>query len=86
MQSLLVALIVLGSSAYALWTLLPAAWRRSAATALQRLPLPATLSARLRKAAHTAPGCGTCGGCAHATKAPRGDAAQAITFHPRTPH
>ena len=51
MQTLIALLIVAGCSAYAVWTLMPQAWRG----ALQR-----RLTGR---AAAPASGCGSCGGC-----------------------
>ncbi len=50
MQTLITALIVLASAAYALWSLMPSAWRRALAQRLGRTPTPAS-------------GCGGCGGC-----------------------
>ena len=86
-QSWTVALLVIGSAAYAAWTLMPAAARRALARATLRLPLPDALAARLRRAAQGTSGCG-CAGCDHAAVKPGdGDGkvipAQPITFHPR---
>ena len=83
MQSMIVALIVLGCSGYVVWTLMPAAARRSAAIALLRLPLPARLTVRLRKAAQASSGCG-CSGCDRAATKPVPGTTRSITFHPRT--
>ena len=82
MQSLIVALLVPGCSAYVVWVVLPGAARRGAVDALLRLPLPDVLAARLRKTAQATSGCG-CSGCDHAVSKPGPDAAQTITFHPR---
>ncbi|HZT55929.1 MAG TPA: hypothetical protein VFA35_06865 [Burkholderiaceae bacterium] len=83
MQTLIVALLVIGCGAYAAWTLMPAAARRALASSLLRLPLPAALAAKLRKAATVSSGCG-CDGCdrAPATTSPR--APQVVNFHPRS--
>lgn len=82
MQVLIVALLVVGCSAFAAWTLMPAAARRSIAIALLKLPLPAFAAARMRRAATKTSGCG-CDGCDHAPARP---AAQAVVrFHPRPP-
>jgi hypothetical protein len=95
MQTLIVAMLVIGSAAYAVWTLMPAAARRSLAGALLKLPLPDRWTATLRRASQAASGCG-CDGCDHAPKAPA-DAAvvgqtattvtritsQPLVFHPR---
>ncbi len=86
MQSLIVIVLVCACSLHALWTLLPAAARRSLAVAMLRLPhLPGRLEARLRKSAQAASGCG-CDGCDHAEKkrAVTPPTQQTITFHPRT--
>jgi hypothetical protein len=87
MQSLLVALLVLGCSFYAAWALMPAVARRAIAAALLRLPLPAGLAVRLRSAAAASPGC-ACDGCDHApankAAAQVSQVAQVVTFHPRT--
>ncbi len=85
MQLLLVALIVLGCSAYAVWTLMPAAWRAGVASMLLRWPLPAVLSTRLRTATRASSGCGSCGSCASAAKAPAAAAVHTVTFHKRLP-
>ena len=84
MQSLLAVLLVAGCSAYAAWALMPAAWRRRAAAALLRLPLPDALASRLGVVALAAPGCSSCGSCGDAVKAPSRAATQVITVHPRT--
>jgi len=67
-QHLLVGLIVLGSLAYAGWTLMPAAWRRGLATRLLRWPALRS-PAWLQRAARPASGCG-CEGCDAGTPSP----------------
>jgi hypothetical protein len=84
LQTLTVALLVLGCSLYAAWTLMPAAARRVLATALLRWPWPAALSARLRKSAQAASGCG-CDGCDRAASKAPAASVQKVTFHPRAP-
>ena len=85
LQTLTVVLLVAGCSTYAVWSLMPAALRRSAAAMLLRLPMPKVLATRLRKHAEAAAsGCG-CSGCDRAEKKPSvaGGTAQPITFHRR---
>ena len=81
MQTLIVALLVLGCSVYAAWTLMPAAARRAIALALLKLPLPNALALKMRKAATVSSRCG-CDGCDHA---PAKATPQRVTFHPRPP-
>jgi hypothetical protein len=88
MESLLVALLVGASSVSAAWTLMPQIARRTLATGLQRLPLPARVNAFLAQAAQNAGGC-NCSGCDRAS-AKGGQARssavqgpQALVFHPR---
>ena len=83
MQTLIVALLVLGCSVYAAWTLMPAAARRAIALSLLKLPLPNALALTLRKAATVASGCG-CDGCDRAPAKAAPKAPQVVTFHPRT--
>jgi len=94
LQSIIVALLVLGCSAYAGWTLMPAAARRALAGALAsctaRWPLPAAVSNRLNAAATKASaGCGGCDSCGPAPGTPNGKALDADTkplvFHRRPP-
>src|SRR6218665_850834 len=47
LQTLVVALLVAGCTVYAVWTLMPAALRRRAASAMLRWPLPAAATAPL---------------------------------------
>ena len=90
-QSIIVALLVLGCSARAVWTLMPAAARRVLASAMLRWPLPEPLAARLRVSAQPASGCASgCASCDHAapksTPGSSPGAPQKITFHARKPH
>ena len=93
LQTLIVTLLVLGCSARAAWTLMPAAARRALATAMLRWSLPEPLAARLRGSALPASGCASgCASCDHAapnaalgSKPGLGDP-QKISFHPRKPH
>ncbi|HKX41064.1 MAG TPA: hypothetical protein VJO99_07900 [Burkholderiaceae bacterium] len=69
LQSLIVALLVIGCSAYAAWALMPAVARRGLAKQLLRLRWPAPVATRLQRAASVSSGCG-CDGC-DAAAAPR---------------
>ena len=80
MQTLLVALIVLGCSLHALWRLLPAAARRGLARALLRGRWPAPLARWLAHAAAAPSGCSGCGRSTRTT-APAG--VQPIRLHRR---
>jgi hypothetical protein len=82
MQFFVVALLVVGCSTYAGWTLMPAAARRAIATALLRMPLPEPFAQKMRKASVVSSGCG-CDGCDHAPAKPAPKAPQVVTFHPR---
>jgi len=82
MQSLVVALLVLGCSVYAAWALMPAVARRAIALSLLRLPLPAAIASKLHNAATVPSGCG-CDGCDHAPAKAAPKAPQVVTFHPR---
>lgn len=82
MQTLIVALLVVGCSAYAAWTLMPAVARRTVASSLLRLPLPDAIAAKLRRAATAVSGCG-CDGCDRAPSKSAPEAQQVVTFHPR---
>jgi hypothetical protein len=86
MQALIVALLVVGCSVYAAWTLMPAGARRAIALSLLKLPLPAAFAQKMRKASTTSSGCG-CDSCDHApaAKASTEAAPQVVTFHPRPP-
>ncbi|MBC7994692.1 MAG: hypothetical protein H7Z15_15790 [Rhizobacter sp.] len=78
MQNLLVGLIVLACTFYAVWALLPLSWRRSLAARLAMAPWPAPIKRRLEQAAQAGNACG-CNGCDRG-KAPD---AKPIRFHPR---
>ena len=84
MQALIVAMLVIGCTAYAAWTLMPAAARRALAASLLNLPLPNALAAKMRKAAIVSSGCG-CDGCDRAPVKASPKAEQVVTFHPRPP-
>ena len=84
MQALVVALLVVGCSVYATWTLMPAAARRAIASMLLKLPLPNAVAQKVRKAATVSSGCG-CDGCDSAAVKPADQAPQVVTFHPRPP-
>lgn len=81
-QTLVVALLVVACSAYAVWALLPAAGRRAVSRALLRLPLPAAWAKPLRKHSVAASGC-ACDGCDRAGAKPAVPAVQTISFQPR---
>jgi hypothetical protein len=92
LQNLIVAALVAGCVAYAVWTLMPNVARRTLAVALLRWPhWPARLAARLQRSAGASSGCG-CDGCDRATPARKQAASpvagaqkaeQRIVFHPR---
>ena len=82
MQTLIVTLLVIGCSTYAVWTLMPAAARRAIASRLLGLPLPDAFAARMRRAATVSAGCG-CDGCDRAPAKAAPKAQQVVTFHPR---
>ena len=82
MQALIVFGLVVGSLAYALWTLMPQAVRRAWASALLRLPLPQRLRRALQAAAATTSGC-CCSGCDLAQPKAPSSPVQALVFHPR---
>ena len=84
MQALIVALLVVGCSVYAAWSLMPAAARRAIATSLLKLPLPNGFAIKMRKAATASSGCG-CDNCDHAPTKAAPKATQVVTFHPRPP-
>jgi hypothetical protein len=83
-QSIIVALLVAGCTAYAAWRLMPKAGRRALASALLELPLPAAAASFLKKQLVPDNACG-CDGCDAGTapKSAQLPAAQPITFHPR---
>ena len=83
LQTLIVAMLVTACAGYAAWTLMPGAARRALAGAMLKLPVPALLATRLRKAAQASSGCG-CDGCDHAPAKAAG-APKTVTVHPRRP-
>jgi hypothetical protein len=90
-QNLVVFMVVLGSSMYAAWVLIPSVWRRAIAARLLRLltfPSPAWLRTALQQAAAAGSGC-DCSGCDKAVGAkpvvrtvPTEAPVQVIRFHP----
>ncbi len=85
LQELVVAVLVVACSAYATWTLMPAAARRGIAVALLKLPLHDVVAQRLRKHAVATSGCG-CDGCDRSPAArPPAGAAAPLTFHRPAP-
>lgn len=93
LQNLVVLLVVLGSSMYAAWALMPSVWRRAVATHLLRLLTfrsPAWLRTTLQQTAAAGSGCGGCGGCDKtvgptptARTAPAQASVQVVRFHPQ---
>jgi len=87
-QSSIVALLVIGCSTYAVWTLMPSAARRSLAGWILRLPLPAPLTGPFERATRAGSSCG-CDGCDRSELKPKSaagtNAARPLTFHPRPP-
>ena len=82
-QTVIVALLVVGCTAYAAWTLMPSGARRYLAQVLLKLPLPAPARAPLEKALTPGDGCG-CNGCEVGTqKKPATSDPQPIRFLPR---
>ncbi len=81
-QTVIVALLVLGCTVYATWTLLPAGARRPIAKALLKLQLPGKLAQVMRKHAEAANACG-CDGCDRSSKKQAEPAMQTIRFQPR---
>ncbi len=79
-QNLVVALIVLACSSYAVWTLMPSALRRALAQRALHWPWPDALAARVRRAAKAPTGCG-CDGCDAGRPKPAAGAAQPIRIH-----
>lgn len=63
LQTFVVALLVIGSTGYAAWTLMPSNARRTLAGHLLKLPLwPTGVRGRLQRASQATSGCG-CDGC-----------------------
>lgn len=79
MQNLLVALIVAACAGYAVWVLMPSAWRRGLAQRVVGWPWPRLLATPLRRAAQAPTGCG-CNGCDSANPAAR-SSHQPIRIH-----
>ena len=97
MQGLIVALVVVACTVYAVWTLMPGAARRSLAGSMlkvvllngRRIGSESRLTLKLRKAAQASSG-RACDGCDRAPKTALrttplsgADNAKVITFHPR---
>ncbi|MFZ3128718.1 MAG: hypothetical protein WA136_11960 [Rhodoferax sp.] len=81
-QSLIVLLLVLGCSLYALWTLMPAVARRFLAQRLLRLPLPAAWATIFLRAVKQPSGC-DCSGCDKVVDLQRQPGTQVVRFHPQ---
>jgi len=79
-QNLIVYSVVLACSVYALWTLMPSAWRRFLAARLVRLPLGSALRVTFQRAATPASGC-DCSGCDKVVDLRRTPQSQVITLH-----
>jgi len=71
-QELIVAAIVIASAAYAVWSLMPAAWRKSLLHRVGRTPAPTS-------------GCGGCSGCGSDVPRSAAPASKVITVHRRPP-
>jgi hypothetical protein len=72
MQELIVAAIVIASTGYAAWSLMPAAWRTALLRRVGRTPAPVS-------------GCGGCGGCGSDVPRSAAPASAVITVHRRPP-
>ena len=93
LQNMVVLMVVLGSSVYAVWALMPSVWRRALATQLLRLlPFrsPAWLRTMHQQTAAAGSGCGGSGGCDKAVApkpaahtASRPAPMQVVRFHPQ---
>jgi cytochrome c553 len=83
LQSIVVALIVLACTAYAVWTLMPSAARRALATAMLRFTLPSAIAKPLQRATQAASGCGGCDGCGDAAPKKAPGSAQPLVFQRR---
>lgn len=82
-QTIVVTVLVIGCSAYAVWTLMPTSARRIVARALLKLPLPRHTAAALQKHLVAVGGCGGCGGCGQKPKKHSAPAVQSVRLHPR---
>jgi len=83
MQGVIVGLIVIACSAYALWTLMPAAVRRGLSTRLLKLPLPDAIARPFRQAVQPTSGCGGCDNCGDTTPATPKSSIKPLVFHRR---
>ena len=83
MQDLLVALIVVACAVYAVWALLPMAWRRALAQRLVAAPSPAPIKRWLQQAAQPAQAGNACGCDGCGAGAPKPADVKPIRFHPR---
>jgi hypothetical protein len=81
-QTVIVGVIVVACTAYAVWSLMPSTTRRRVATVLIRLPLPEPVAAPLRRAALSANACG-CNGCDGGAPRRPATAEQRVRFRPR---
>ena len=81
LQNVVVALIVLACTAYAVWTLMPSAARRALATAMLKLALPRVVAEPLQRATQTAAACGGCDGCADTAPKKAPGTPQPLKFH-----
>ena len=81
-QTLVVAVLVLGCAVYASWILMPTGLRRRLAQHLLQVRWPSVVATRLQRHAQAASGCG-CDGCDHATKPADPAQAQPIRLHRR---
>jgi hypothetical protein len=84
-QGLIVALIVVASGAYAVWTLMPSAARRAIASRVLRLALPELFAKPFRKAVQPAGACGGCGGCGDSAAPSAKKAPPVVRLHRRMP-
>ena len=83
LQNLIVAVLVLASALYAVWSLLPGGAKRALALRAQRWPLPAWAVRWLQRATKPVSGCGGCGGCEGASAPRLASAPQTVHFHRR---
>ncbi len=81
-QAVIVAILVVGCSLYAAWTLMPAAARRAAARVLLRMPLPRAVERRLQQQLAASPS-GGCDGCDAGSKKPAASDPQPIRIYRR---
>ena len=77
LQTIIVAALVLACTAYAAWTLMPAAARRALAARVLKLRLPEPLARPFMRAMQPPSACGACGDCGGST------AAKPIRIHRR---